>query len=510
MLDRITIMWAFAVLSGPALAAPVVPPSIDAGAAQQRNEQMREYQQRREDSVWPQTPQNPILNTPADVDGDGNASDGPRFKLSKVVFNESSFLNAETLQSITAPYVGRSVHVGALREIVSRINRYYVEHDIYTAKAILPQQTIVDGVVHIQLVEGKLGKQIIQGNDYTHDDFILSRVGQTEGEVVDGARLKHDIVYFNRTTDTQVRALMRPGEKPGLTQILLLAQEPSRYYVSAFTDNYGAESTGRYRGGASIRMSSLFGIDDHLDGYFAGSEGELSGFASYSLPVNRRNGRLGLSYSRNAIDIVRGPFESLDISGHSTNLALNFTQPLLATQRWMVTWASSVSRSKSTTEASHVRLASSTTEQYSMGLTLQETMPYRRWSLTPTISNIHSREELDGRHDFLVYRLQGIYIQNFGDSPYSMLLALGGQHSTNDINPSQALFQIGGVNSIRGYDQGVIAGKSGYYGQIELHRRVGSAVDGFVFFDGGQVREDIPSTNHIESAGLGFSANYQN
>lgn len=504
---RFVILWLFATCMCPALAAPTPPATLEAGALQQRGEQFRERQQSKHKVESSRVIEDPIIGKPAAEEGSGETNDGPAFKLNKVIFSPSKFISEETLAAMAAPYEGKTVAVGALRIIIKAINNYYVEHDIYTARAMLPPQDIENGVVRIQLIEGKLEAIDLSGNDHVRDGFILSRVKQAEDEVVNGAELKDDIVYFNRTSDTQIRALMRPGEQPGFTQIMLLAQEPDRYYMSPFIDNYGAKTTGRERAGLSMRMSNLIGVDDRLDGYFVGSKGERSGFLSYSLPINRRNGRIGVSYSLNDIEIVRGPFKDLDITGKSSNVALNFTQPLIATRRWMVTWAASVSEDHSETEISGVRISKNTTQRFSTGITLQKTTAQQRWALTQSVVGVRTRPENGDRERVILYKTEGVFSQSLGDSPYSLLVAAGGQHIEKAV-PSEALFQIGGMGSVRGYDQGSLAGRAGYYGQLELHRDFAGRVDGYVFFDGGHVRTYTAPEDHLTSAGLGAKMSY--
>jgi hemolysin activation/secretion protein len=391
--------------------------------------------------------------------------------------------------------------------MVAAINERYTEKDIYTARATLPPQRIEHGVVSIELIEGKLGRVNIKKNRYTDDQFLRERVSQQHGQVVDAARLKQDLIYFNRTSDIQLRALMRPGASKGLTRILLLADEPPRFSLVPFVDDAGSKSTGRYRAGMSFEWFSPFGIDDRFDGYFAGARGDLTGYMSYSLPVDRSNGRLGLSYDRSAINIVHGPFRDLDITGHTQNIALDFTQPFLATRHWKLTWASSLGYTKSETKAEGVQYASSNANQLSSGVTLVRSAGRRQWTLTQTLNDVRSAQTLKDKRNFFIYRLRASYLQAFGTSPYSMKLAIGGQYSSADELPSQALFQVGGVYSVRGYVPGTVAGASGFNAQLEFHRRIPKWFDVFAFADTGAVYQAYPSSKHITSAGIGFAFN---
>ena len=55
----------------------------------------------------------------------------------------------------------------------------------FVARAILPPQTIDDGAVQVQLIEGRINQVVIDGNRYTRDGFIQRRLGLGPGDLVD-------------------------------------------------------------------------------------------------------------------------------------------------------------------------------------------------------------------------------------------------------------------------------------------------------------------------------------
>ena len=55
--------------------------------------------------------------------------------------------------------------VGRLQEVADQITAYYREHSLILAQAFVPVQAIEDGVVKIQVMEGLLGRVVIEGNE---------------------------------------------------------------------------------------------------------------------------------------------------------------------------------------------------------------------------------------------------------------------------------------------------------------------------------------------------------
>jgi hemolysin activation/secretion protein len=76
--------------------------------------------------------------------------------------------------------------------------------------------------------------------------------------------------------------------------------------------------------------------------------------------------------------------------------------------------------------------------------------------------------------------------------------------------PSDELFQIGGATSVRGYQQGVVAGDGGYYGDLQLNHTLDWALKGlagYVFADAGRVTTVSPQPKGIYGTGVGLSWN---
>jgi hemolysin activation/secretion protein len=83
---------------------------------------------------------------------------GTTFKLNDLRLNGVKALSNEELQSITAPYIGRDVTLGDLEGLAQAITARYKERGYFLAQAIVPVQTVRDGIVEISVIEGRLGK----------------------------------------------------------------------------------------------------------------------------------------------------------------------------------------------------------------------------------------------------------------------------------------------------------------------------------------------------------------
>lgn len=485
-----------AALAAPPPAGP--PPGTNPATIQNQQQQLQKYYQQR--GQEPAAPVNPVISTPPSASTSVNAS-GLSFILRDVEFGQSAFLTKTELEAVAKPYLGKPVDFADLQRMLEAVNKLYAAKDIVTARAILPPQKVQGGVLHIELVEGHLGKLRVKGNRHTRSSYIEQRVPLPSGTLVDATVLERDLVFFNRTNDVQLQGLLQPGAAAGLTNVLILAREPSRAGVSVFADNNGVDSTGRNEIGATLNYRDLLGITDRLDAYVVKSRGNTDGYLSYSLPVDADDGRLGVNYSRNQINIINGPYQSLDITGHSWTGGLNFSQPLVATQDWLFSAAGSLSKIHSVTEASGQGISTSNLDAAAIGFSLENTTANHIWSTTQTLTRLRSTAPT--RDYFSFYNGNLTWVQKLA-TPYSLLMNFGWQYTHADNLPAAELFQIGGAGSVRGYERGVLSGPRGFYGQFEFHRQFAPQLDAYVFMDYGRVFAAFPKTASATSAGLGF------
>lgn len=471
----------------------------------QTSQRIDDYYEQRQPLQPRQAVVDPVQQEAPVSDGPALADAGTRLQLKKIRFSPSVLLPAETLDAIRARYQGREVSLEELNKMVAEVNAAYAAQGITTAKALLGEQSVEDGVVEVTLLEGRLGQLQVTGEGKVPVHFIEKRVHQPVGEVVQVTRLREDLVYLNRTSDLQVRALLRPGAAAGQTDIVLMAETPDRGNWGGFVDNSGVETTGRERYGVQGQFWGLASINDLLSGSVAYSRGGLEGRISYSGILNQRNGRLGVSVSRNQINIIDGAYRDLEITGESTNYGLDYTQPWVANQHWLFSTVASIARSNSTSDIAGVQVSEIDSTIMTLGLSTGYRNAGYDWTFYQGVSRIQADEPLAKGRNFTTANGSTSFTQRIGSSGFLYRAQLGWQFTSGDFLPSSNLFQVGGIGSVRGYVRGALSGVRGYFGSVELHRPYRQAHDVYVFFDHGDVRGDFPTAASISSVGVGLN-----
>lgn len=499
-----TIFLIFFIYDGAAYSAPLVafPPQLDPGAIGIQKQQLEKYNT---EQLQIENNDKPVISSPESKETElSRSKSNPHFMLKKVIFSPSVFLNKVELDAIINPFINHDISFNEIISIIGEVNKLYKSKGIVTGLAVLPPQKIVSGEVHIDLIEGRLGKADVFSN-YTNKAWLLSHLTLKEGEIVNIPQVERDLIWFNRTHDIQLNAAIKPGNKPGLTDFGIHLTEPKRLVMRVFADNQSAQSLGRNEIGVDARLNGLLGRDDFLNMIVTTSKGSTNGYGAFGMPFDKSGGQFTASYSKNNIAIVNGPYAAIDITGVSHRAALSISQPLYVDRTWLVSSALTYARSNSTNYVSGVMLSEFNINTYGASLLINKQGSGYQWTAKFMLDNGRSIDQFNNNNNYLAYSGAFNGILSLSHNYYGVIRA-GAQYTAANNLPPSALFQIGGPASVRGYDVGIAAGNSGFYANAELHRNITQALNAFVFVDQGEVLS--PNTSNINITGTGFGLSW--
>jgi hemolysin activation/secretion protein len=451
--------------------------------------------------------------------------------VNSIEVSPSEILTSEEINSVIGQYVGRNVFISDIQAAINALNNLYAEKGFVTARAYLPEQTVSNGHIKIELIESKIGQVSVINNKYTTDKYILNRIPEKSGQLFDIVDLEQDVLDFNRYHDgVNLAANLKAGSTPGTTDIELTAQETFPFHVIGMMDNAGRRSTGQLRGGPAIVADSLFHHRDQLTmgSYF--SKGAISPFFDYSIPVNKKDGRIGFSYSSTFAKVKNGQWDWMGLKSNSYLYSLYYDQPIVRKRGFEFRTNASLNYKRSRTWSNLGNILDlgfdpiKDTDQVTsvdVGLNIRKDTKYGIWYFNqnaemafPIFDSESSYFKYSGGllrlHDFshgVIGQLRGSYqiIPNSKHIPYL------------------DQFQTGGLATVRGYSEGLLLGKNGYFFSGELmfpllpryittsegNRRnfIGNYIKGAIFADTAGVfpyaGEDYSGSYFLTSVGMG-------
>jgi hemolysin activation/secretion protein len=258
---------------------------------------------------------------------------GASFKLNDLRLNGVKALSNEELQSITAPYIGRDVTLTELEELAKAITARYKERGYFLAQAVVPVQTVRDGIVEISVIEGRLGKVdvVVAPDAPLAESRVRGFLAPLQpGEAVSAPAYERAMLLLSDQPGVKVSSGLQEGAQAGTTDLSVEVAAAPRWAFTAEGDNHGTQESGRYRVGGTARWLSPFGIGDNLDMRVMVSDSNALQFGriAYEAPIGTSGLRAGIGLSRVSYELG-GQFIDLDARGRANVLDLSLSYPLI-------------------------------------------------------------------------------------------------------------------------------------------------------------------------------------
>ncbi|HEX7055064.1 MAG TPA: ShlB/FhaC/HecB family hemolysin secretion/activation protein [Burkholderiales bacterium] len=416
----------------------------------------------------------------------------PFFVSRFTISGATAFGEAQLLALVGEPR--REMTLGEVQKLAERITEHYRDHGYIVARALIPAQEVRDGVVRIQVLEGRYGLVQVANATEISESRVRATLGSVEeGALVHGPTLERAMLLIADWAGVQPRATLEPGEQPGLTNLLIEIAPGRAAEYDLTLDNGGSRFTGRGRLSAGAAWSSPRRAGDRL-ALRAITSGEdlISARIAYETPLGAQ-GMRGFGYLSHTTYELGDQFASLDASGTAQAIGGGLSYPFVRSSRWNLRVFTAVEARELEDRLDALDTVtdkSAFVAQWGAAADLRDKLlgggaSAAQLVLTYGGLDIHTA---DARAtDATTARTQGGYgklaysfsrLQSFGESLRGSLL-FSGQRAFDNLDSSEKL-SVGGINAVRAYPPGEGAGDDVQLLQAELRYDAGSAFGGQV------------------------------
>ncbi|MDZ7970371.1 MAG: ShlB/FhaC/HecB family hemolysin secretion/activation protein [Nostoc sp. DedSLP03] len=244
----------------------------------------------------------------------------------------STVFSAQELAKATAEFTKRPISLTEVYQARSKITELYVKNGYITSGAYIPPQTIQSGVLKIQVVEGKLEDIQVTGTRRLNPNYVRSRLAIATSPPLNRQRLLEALQLLQlNPLIKNVTAELSAGSQTGTSLLEVKIREAKTFSGQIVLDNGRSPSVGSFRRGLRLNEANLLGLGDGLSVGYTNTDGSNSFDASYTLPLNPRNGTLTFNYGTTSSNVIEPPFDTLDIESASRYYELTFRQPIVQT-----------------------------------------------------------------------------------------------------------------------------------------------------------------------------------
>ncbi len=258
---------------------------------------------------------------------------GARIFVREIRLEGNVAISSHELAPVLAPYTNRELSIGELETLRLAVTYYYVNKGYINSGAIIPSQTVSDGVLTVRVIEGVIGRIEVEGNTGLREGYIRDRLALDAGPPVDFNALQQRLQLLQQDEHIRrVNAELRPGVRLGESVLHVRVDERTPYGVSVAFNNYQSPTVGAERGLVTLSHHNLTGNGDLLTVTYGRSEGvDPQIDAEYALPVTARETIVDLHYRKNNFAAIEAQFAPLDITSESDIYSLSVRQPLYRT-----------------------------------------------------------------------------------------------------------------------------------------------------------------------------------
>jgi hemolysin activation/secretion protein len=454
---------------------------------------------------------------------------GIRVFVKEIRLTGNTVFTAEELKAITAPYENRIVTSSELEDLRVALTRHYIGHGYINSGAVIPDQKVVDGVIQMVIVEGRLTDIEVAGNRYLNSSYIKDRLALGAGPPLNVEDLQEriQIMLESPVIDT-MKSELRPGDRPGEANLTTQVDEGPRVQFIPVIDNRLSPPLGDVRALPQIYVYSLTGRGDILSGAVGIGEGLTDAYANWSVPLNAHDTTLTLLSDYSKSEIENGPFKDLDIKNKTRTFGFRLEHPFYRTPSEKFSMSVGLDLRKSESEllgedfaftpgvpsdgevkASILRFA----QQWSKRGAKQVVAARSMFSLGIDAFDATTNSDNLPSGEFFAWLGQFQWARRLGDD-WGQLIFRTNVQLTKDALFTMEQFSVGGALSVRGYRENQLVRDYGFDSSLEYRYplikdptgRSILAVAPFVDAGGAKNNElpNGPNPEFIYSAGAGL------
>jgi len=437
---------------------------------------------------------------------------GQQVTLKGVTLQGNTVIDTPTLLASLGQVQGQTLDLAGLRALASRIADHYRAAGYPFARAFLPPQGLEDGVLRIEVIEGRYGQ--VQAMS---EDAALAAQAQpwlaalASGAVIESALLERTTLLLDDLPGIQTAPVIKPGQAVGTGDLDVRVTRSQPVDGSVGLDNHGNRYTGYNRMRAALNVNSPFMLGDQFSFMAMGSDKDLwLGSASYSAPIGASGLRANLGHAHTRYEIGR-ELASSHSQGTADVSSAGLSYPLVRSQKTNITAAATWQ---------HKRLKddnlNTSERKRSDVVPLSLQFDHRDGlggggitfgSVSWTYGELHRDAVNDPRNtrgSFNKFNLDVARLQSLQGS-WSAYGRWSQQAASKNLDSSESLIGAG-TSGVRAYPVGELSGDEGRLAQLELRYSAGVYAP-YAFYDYARIRTNAQGdgpVRSIEGAGVGM------
>lgn len=457
------------------------------------------------------------------------------FEIRRIQVRGNTVLSEAEVDAITAPFLGHALGTNRINLLLRRFTEAFVARGYITTRAYLGEQNLASGVLVVTVVTGTVesiqlnGRVIRPGGGGLFDTVgggLLTDAGTAwqfpaPDDTLRLPDLEQGVDQINRLRRNQAELQILPGQTPGSSVVALTNQTGDRFRFNAGVDNYGSRSTGIARTRLGIDADNALGFQESVSASYIGTVDTNAAVLSAAVPFGYNT----FSYTGSLSEYQSAIADTALLYGRSLGHTLGWNRVITRDRTGRQALDLTLTYRKSEREINNLQL-----DPQRLTVLRAAWSGLRRFAangqpgyataeagISRGLTSLNAtRDPSDIRADEAHAQftkldasatLQLPLPRLSGGAQLAWRAQLAGQWANVALFGSEQIY-AGGMSTVRGFREGVIAGDRGAYLRNELAWANAPALAGvrmepYVFLDGGQAAY-VATRNWQSVAGTGL------
>lgn len=443
-------------------------------------------------SVTPLPPIEDFLESPPNQLPNSDSNDlEAKFTVKRFMFKGNTVLNQAAVQKVLKDYLNRPVTFADLLELETKLTKLYTDNGYINSGVVIPSQDINSGVVTIQAIEGQVEDINVKVDGRLKEGYIRSRLSRGTKSPFNINELQEalQLLQLNPLIEN-LNAELSVGLRRDRWALNVNVNQAQAFRPLLFINNNAPPSVGSFERGLGLNHNNVLGFGDRFNFIYKNTNGSNDFDANYTIPVNSLDGTVGLGYRYVDGNIIEGNFDDLNIEYQSNQYELSLRQPIIvhanseSTQELALGLAFSRESNSTTLDGVAFPLSPGAPESGDdVGETKISALRFfQDWTRRTRKDVFAARSQVSvglnlfnstinvGAPDskFVSWRGQAQWLRQLkSNSNINLFVRFDVQLSPSDLLPVEQ-FNLGGVDSVRGYRPDALLGDSGVFLSAEV------------------------------------------
>ncbi|MDT6962859.1 ShlB/FhaC/HecB family hemolysin secretion/activation protein [Cupriavidus sp. SZY C1] len=442
------------------------------------------------------------------------------FDIRRIEVEGNTVLSDAEVDAVTAPFIGQRLGANRINLLLRRFTEAFVAKGYITTRAYLGEQNLASGVLRVTVVPGRVESLQLNGKTLRPGPLPLfdtaaggwitdaGTVWQfpAPGDTLRLADLEQGVDQLNRLRRNRAELQILPGQTPGGSVVALANQPGDRFRFNAGVDNYGSRVTGISRTRLGVDADNALGLQESLGVSYVGTSDTNAAVASAAVPFGYNT----FSYTASLSEYQNTIGDTALLYGRSMGHTLGWNRVLTRNQRGRQAVDLTLTWRKSEREINNLQLdpqrltvlRAAWNGLWRFAANAQQGYVTAEAGYSRGLTSFHATDDpSDIRRDEAHAQFNKFDASTTlqlplppvaGRAQVAWRAQLVGQWTNVALFGSEQVY-AGGMSTVRGFREGVIAGDRGAYLRNEfawINAPVlgGLRMEPYVFLDGGETQ----------------------